>query len=140
MATMNAAGWRVVTTGEGRGQAIEARAQELGIFSDREFERMTDRVGRRVPRASIRKAIDGEASDATYARIEGALDLIEEETQQAETALPAPEPHLIRITVEGVYGAKALIIEGAPEDQRQLEAMVDRIMRNLRNPDEMTDE
>lgn len=44
-----------------------------------------------------------------------------------------PEPRFIRIKVEGVYGAKALIVEGSPDDQAQLEAMVDRIMRNLRD-------
>lgn len=122
----------VTNTGEGRGQSIDRRAKALGIFKVREFERMTERVGRRVPRASIQNAIDGVASDATFDRVEAALDLLEEET---EPEVPAAGPHLIRITVEGVSGAKALIVEGAPEDQAQLEAMVDRIMRNLRAAD-----
>lgn len=71
-----------------------------------------------------------EVTEPWIRKVENALSRIE--TEVGMDASPPPAPHLIRITVEGVYGAKALIIEGAPEDQAQLEAMVDRIMRNLR--------
>lgn len=134
MRPTDAARWLAVTDDdEVRGQSIDRRARALGIFTTREFERMTERVGRRVPRASIKKAIGGVASDAIFDRVEAALDRLEEET---EPEMPEdPGPNLIRMRVEGVYGAKSLILEGSPENQAQLEAMVDRIMWNLRHGD-----
>lgn len=40
-------------------------------------------------------------------------------------------PQVIRFEVQGVYGAKALVVEGPPENIAELEEMVDRIMRRL---------
>lgn len=57
------------------------------------------------------------------------------EARQAETPVPAPsadQPRpMVRFTVEGVYGAKALVVEGPVENVAELEAAVDRIMRRL---------
>ena len=44
---------------------------------------------------------------------------------------PAADPGFVRIKVENVYGARALIVEGPVGDLAELEAAVDRIMRRL---------
>lgn len=122
----------VTTSGGGdtdRGQAIRDRFEALGI-SDREWHAQTG-----IDRKTLHRAMANQPGTraSTYAAIESNLDQLERLAAGQPVAQPAAEPpHLIRIKVEGVYGAKALIVEGQPEDQAQLEAMVDRIMRNLR--------
>ena len=114
-----------------RGAAIRRRFDALGL-SDREWHARTG-----IDRKTLLRAMEGNprTRSSTYDAIEANLDKLERLAAGLPAALSAAEsvPHLIRITVEGVYGAKALIVEGAPEDQAQLEAMVDRIMRNLRS-------
>ena len=65
-------------------------------------------------------------------RIELAMDRYAHETGQDE---PEPEkpasPNVLRVEVQGVYGAKALVFEAPVENIAELEEMVDRIMRRL---------
>jgi len=49
-------------------------------------------------------------------------------TEPETSRTPVP---MIRFTVEGVYGAKALVVEGPVENLPELEEAVDRIMRRL---------
>jgi transcriptional regulator with XRE-family HTH domain len=64
-------------------------------------------------------------------RVELALDNYEHETGQDEPAAEPNDAGFVRFKVEGVYGAKALIVEGPVENIAELEAAVDRIMRRL---------
>lgn len=56
-----------------------------------------------------------------------------------EDAQPPATAGLIRFKVEGVYGAKALVVEGPVENLAELEEMVDRVMRRLAGQDEATE-
>lgn len=64
---------------------------------------------------------------------EGGLDPIDEQPPTPTSPLPEPESKdkVVRFIVEGVYGAKALIVEVPPENVSELEQAVDRIMRRL---------
>ena len=59
-----------------------------------------------------------------------ALSIAEAATSEEPPAAAAAPP-MIRFTVEGVYGAKALVVEGPVENIAELEAAVDKIMRRL---------
>ena len=86
----------------------------------------------------------------TLRRVEEGVDGVREiSVAQAERALaefdaevsPPPgdaaEEGVVRFKVEGVYGARSLVVEGPVENIADLEASVDRIMRRLAsNPDE----
>lgn len=76
--------------------------------------------------------------DTTLAAVVRALSDIEHELGMDEPsqvvpveAAPTPAPHMVRIEVDGVYGAKALVVEGPVDDLPALEAAVDRILRRL---------
>lgn len=78
--------------------------------------------------------------DTTLAAVVRALTDLEHElgmdvpsqVAQVEAAPQEPAaPHMVRIEVDGVYGAKALVVEGPVEDLPALEAAVDRILRRL---------
>lgn len=79
----------------------------------------------------------GKGSAASQRRVDAALTRLEAEAGLTPFgAESAPEreddkPHVVRFEVQGVYGAKALIVEGPVEDLPALEAAVDRIMRRL---------
>lgn len=140
-----------VSTDEGRpgptdprfGAELRARRDAIGI-SRRD---LADRAG--VGRGSIEKIEAGETLRGHYAivgAIDKALSDLEHEMgmdlpSQVETikAPTATEPGVVRVRVEGVYGAKSLIVEAPPENVAELEAMVDRIMRNLQQQGEDKD-
>lgn len=93
-----------------------------------------------VDRGSLTALEQGQpVRDTTLAAIEKALAELEHELGMDEpsaVSLVSPEPvaekpHTIRFEVQGVYGAKALIVEGPVDDLPALEAAVDRIMRRL---------
>jgi hypothetical protein len=111
-----------------RGAEIRRRFDALGI-SEREWHTKTG-----IDRKTLHRAIENQPAtrSSTYAAIESNLDKLEALAAGQPVAMPALAPHLIRVEVQGVYGAKALIIEGDSTDTAALEAMVDRIMRNLR--------
>lgn len=118
-----------------RGAAIQRRIDALGI-SDREWHITTG-----IDRKTLHRAIRNEPGtrSATYTAIESWLDKLEAKVSGEPVAdvVPAVDKPagFIRITVEGVYGANALIVEAPPENIAELEAMVDRIMRRLADPE-----
>lgn len=65
---------------------------------------------------------------ATLGKIEETLTRLE--TEAGLGAPPRPQG-FIRFSVEGVYGAKALVVETPVENVAELEEMVDRILRRL---------
>lgn len=117
------------------GAQFQARRVAIGMS----VKALAERAG--VDRGSIAKLEAGEkVRMTTVGAIDKALSDLEHEygmdlPSQVETlkAPTATEPGVVRVKVEGVYGAKALIVEAPPENLPELEAMVDRIMRNLRD-------
>ena len=73
--------------------------------------------------------------DTTIAQVDRTLTEIEHELgMDAPTQVAEPQQAggpTIRFVVEGVYGAKALVVEGPVDNLPELEAAVDRIMRRL---------
>lgn len=114
---------------ERAGAEFKRRRDAIGLSRSE----LAKRAGVDRSRVQMAEEDDPRLRDNTLGAIDRALSALEREMGMGETR--PDEPHLIRIKVEGVYGAKALIVEGRPEDQAQLEAMVDRIMRNLRSGD-----
>lgn len=111
-----------------RGAAIKARIDALGI-TDRQWHETTG-----IDRKTLGRAIRNEPGvrPSTYTAIEAELDKLEQQVAGEPVASTKPATGVVRVTVEGVYGAKALIVEAPPENLAELEEMVDRIMRNLR--------
>ncbi len=66
----------------------------------------------------------------TLADLEHELGM-NEPSQVVPAKVAAERPNVIRFEVQGVYGAKALVVEGPVENIAELEAAVDRIMRRL---------
>jgi transcriptional regulator with XRE-family HTH domain len=69
-----------------------------------------------------------------------ALDKLEEEMGIDTPPATQAKPGMLRFEVTGVYGADALVVEGPIENLRELEAMIDRIMRGGRRSDDTSDE
>jgi transcriptional regulator with XRE-family HTH domain len=89
-----------------------------------------------VDRGSLTALEEGRhVRDTTVGQIEKALSGLEHELGMDEPSVvepvSSPEPGFIRFKVEGVYGAKALIVEGPVDNMAELEEMVDRVMRRL---------
>lgn len=106
-----------------RAEDIEARRVQLGWSVSDLAERAS------VDRGRLAKFLRGEVAPrpAWIGAVEKALSTVED---GGETT----EPHrsgLVRFTVEGVYGAKALVVEGPVGNIPELEAAVDRIMRRV---------
>lgn len=114
-----------------RARAIRARREHLGMTK----AGLAKRAG--VDRGKLQRFEDGEdqPTDRWIGGIERALDLFEAETghEQGEGATEGgvEKPNVMRVEVQGVYGAKALVFEAPIENIAELEAMVDRIMRRL---------
>lgn len=87
----------------------------------------------------------GHVRDTTVAAVERTLADLEHELGMDEPSQVAGEPvaekpHVVRFEVQGVYGARALIVEGPVDDLPALEAAVDRIMRRLAGEESATQE
>jgi predicted transcriptional regulator len=113
-----------------RAADIRARREYLGMSR----AALAKRAG--VDRGKLQRFEDGkdDPSDRWIGGVERALDMFEVETghEAREGAeVVSGSPHIVRFEVQGVYGAKALIVEGPVEDLPALEAAVDRIMRRL---------
>lgn len=131
------------------------RASELGTVAGHEsFRQRRDRLhmnqdevaaeaGMNRDTVGAIEAGKGSASkrrdlDEALTRLEAEANLppLAENARVEEVSKPAESEHLIRFKVEGVYGAKALIVKGPVENLSELEAAVDRIMRRLQDRDE----
>lgn len=112
-----------------RARAITERRETLGMTGSA-LARLAD-----VNRGHLSEYERGkrEPDEPWVRRVERALDRIEHETGHDVPDAPPAEAPFIRIKVEGVYGAKALILEAPPGNIGELEAMVDRIMRRLQD-------
>lgn len=125
-----------VDTENGPGARIRARRTALGMGATK-LAKMAE-----VSREHLSMVENGHKvpTPEWVRRLELAMDRYERETgqdepeeQAVETPEPIAAPHVVRIKVEGVYGAKALVVEGPVDDLPALEAAVDRIMRRLAN-------
>lgn len=72
----------------------------------------------------------------TVSAVLAALDDLEHEMgMDTPSVVAAPDPtaapNIIRVEVQGVYGAKALVFEAPVENLAELEEMVDRVMKRL---------
>jgi hypothetical protein len=124
------AGLLPVGDDETRGHAIKRRRELLGIFTAREFERATERVGAKVPRASIANAESGVASDRIYVALETALDRLEEETGQNDQSSSGGN---LKFTLHNVYGIGEVIAEGPPEARDEIVESLAKLLRDIRN-------
>ena len=121
---------------DNRGSEVKARREALGL-SVRSLASLAD-----VDRGRLAKFEEGETSPRDYwiQRVENALDRAEAEGVELSPGDDEPAPSgLIRFKVEGVYGAKALVVEGPVENLPELEEMVDRVMRRLAGEQDATD-
>lgn len=107
-----------------RAQNIKARREALGM-----------RIGDLAREADVDRGQLGEyeagkyqASEPWIKRLENALKRIEYETGMDEPASTTEQPRMIRVTIEGVYGAKAVTFEGFPEDEDRIVSMVKRVL------------
>ena len=113
-----------------RGDQFKSRRTAIGLSVSALAKRAN------VDRGSLANLEDGKAvRDTTVAQIEKTLSDLEHELgMDVPSAVEAPSsatPGMIRFKVEGVYGAKALVVEGPVENLAELEEMVDRVMRRL---------
>lgn len=118
-------------TNEERGRAIERRLAAMGIYSSRPFEEMSEKVGRKIPRAQYNNAIRGEVTDRMFARIEDALTLMEQRTGHDE---PNGNGAPLRLVLHNVYGIGEIIAEGG--DAEEVSEAVTRLVRKLREQNE----
>lgn len=123
---------RLSAVDDDTGARIEERRLALGLS----VKALAERAG--IDRGVLSRIEKGEGARATSVRlIERALDEFERErgmdlpsvVQEQQTVAPG----VVRIEVQGVYGAKALILEAPPENLDELKAMVDQIMKSLRD-------
>ena len=114
-----------------QGGQFKARRTAIGLS----VSALAKRAG--VDRGSLTNLEDGKpVRDTTVALIDKTLSDLEhelgmDEPSVVEAPAAAAAPAMIRFTVEGVYGAKALVVEGPVENIAELEAAVDKIMRRL---------
>lgn len=112
-----------VTNGS-RGEDIQRRRLTLGIKSLREF---ADATG--IDREALSRAEKGEASEATYSRLEVWLDRME-----AEMGADEPEPAApIKLTFHDVYGIGEIIVEGPVDRPDELTEAVGKILERIRS-------
>lgn len=109
------------------GVGVRARRERLGIGK----KELAEEAG--VSRDTLAAIEDGRNfRRASLTRIERALSKLEEEVGfSAPPPTPGAADDLIEFRVEGVYGARAIIVKGPVRDIAELEASVDRIMRRL---------
>lgn len=66
---------------------------------------------------------------ATMGKLIETLDRLEDEAGLTAAGEARADAGLVRYTVQNVYGATAIVVEGSVENIAELEASVDRIMR-----------
>lgn len=121
------------------GMDDQARARARSITARREALGMT--ITDLAHEAGVNRGQLGEYEGGKHAssepwirKVENALARIEVETGHDEPPtplIPDDKGKVVRFVVEGVYGAKALIVEVPPENVDDLERAIDRIMRRL---------
>lgn len=115
---------------ETRGHAIKRRRELLGIFSGYEFERASERVGILVRRALLGKVEAGNATDASFVKVETVLSRLEEEMGQGSAE--GHEDDLVEFRVSGNFGVD-VVVKGPVADLAELEGAVARLIREMRD-------
>jgi len=111
-----------VTNGS-RGEDIKRRRFALGIDSIHKLHKATG-----IDRETLSRAEAGNASDATYDRLEAWLDRVEEEDGGApDSAGP------IKLTFHDVYGIGEIIVEGPVDHPDELTEAVGKILERIRS-------
>ena len=106
-----------------RGKVIHRRRLSHGIKSLHEFARASG-----VSRKAITAAELGDASVATYERLEAWLDRFEEEIGDDA---PPPSGRLVTFEVEGLFGVARVAVQGPVEDADELQDRFERLLTNL---------
>lgn len=146
-ATRDAAPLAPMTTSGGgpqdRGAEIGRRFEALGL-SDRKWHEETG-----IDRKTLNRAIDNYPGTrrGTYDAIEANLDKLEAKYRAQAVAMKKHDPEsspdievgpaedhggYIRFELQGVYGAKAMIVSAPVGNPEELATAVDLIMRRLR--------
>ena len=115
-----------------RGAAIKKRMDDLGI-TDREFHNRTG-IGRKTVSRAVRN--DPTVRPGTYTAIEAELSKMEDASAGRPTTQPRgfiEDEHggVVRIRLEGVFGAEAAIVEAPADNPDALAAALDIIMRRM---------
>lgn len=124
-----------------RGAAIKKRMDDLGI-TDREFHARTG-IGRKTVAKAVRN--DPTVRPGTYTAIEAELGKMEAANAGEPTTRPRgfiEDEHggVVRIRLEGVFGAEAAIVEAPADNPDALAAALDIIMRRMQAQPEAGDE
>lgn len=123
----------LVADEEERGQRVKARMDRMGISA----RALSDESG--VYRSTLKRAIEGESGvrAATFAAIEATLDRLEEEMGIGAPVPEEPaEADFIEFRVEGLYGAKSVVVKGPVRDRDALLEAVERLMRGAQESGE----
>lgn len=109
------------------GHQVKARRERLGM----DIKALATEAG--VSRDTLSDLESGtkDYRQTTLEKVLRALERIEQEAGIDAPAAAVEDPHMVRFTVKGVYGAEALVVEGPVGDIAELEAAVDRIMRRI---------
>lgn len=124
-----------------RGAAIKKRMDDLGI-TDREFHARTG-IGRKTVSRAVRN--DPTVRPGTYTAIEAELGKMEDANAGQPTTQPRgfiEDEHggVVRIRLEGVFGAEAAIVEAPADNPDALAAALDIIMRRMQAQPEAGDD
>lgn len=120
---------------ESRGAAIARRYDALGL-TDRKWHEET---GIAPPTLKRAMADDSRVRAGTYAAIESNLARLEARNAGKPTVTPRgviEDEHggIVRIRLEGVFGAEAAIVEAPADNPDALAAALDIIMRKMNQP------
>lgn len=123
-----------------RGESIRERFEATGL-GYREWHAMTG-----VDRKTLHRAMAGTARENTCLVVETWLDRIEARNEGRPVALPTgaqveeQSPGMVRIRLEGVFGAEAAVVEAPVDNPDALAAALDIIMRRLQGDKAASDE
>jgi transcriptional regulator with XRE-family HTH domain len=113
---------------DARGSAIKRRRETLGM----KVGELAQRVG--VERTTITRVEKNESTPETYAKLERALSLAEE-----EMGMDAPGAGQVEFVVEGHFGVRVRV-KGPVADLDQMERSVERLIQKMGRPGQNLDE
>lgn len=129
MTTTSIGAESVPMSDETRGHAIKRRRLAHGISSVRKFAELTN-----VSRDAVTAAEAGDASDATYERLESWLDRFDEETGSDDI----PGDDMVEFRLSGNFGVD-VVVKGPVTNLAELENSVEKLLRRMQQPDAQTD-
>lgn len=123
-----------------RGAEIRRRYEKLGI-SYREWDKQTG-----IARQTLLRAFENAPGtrESTYLAIESELTRLEDAIagrgQLDVQPISDPDRGLVTFTVEGIYGAKSVVIKGPVENVDLLREQIDKLLRGAGVEDESANE